>query len=55
MSHPTENVSRLAVSGLYLFAVLLMFWPVLDFVTTSWPPQLGTLQWRYGMMGLLSG
>lgn len=54
MSHPTDNASRLAITGLYLFAALLVFWPILDLVTTSWPPQFGTLQWRYGMMGLLA-
>lgn len=54
MSQPTEKIAPLLVSGVYFFALLLILWPLLDLVSTSWPPQPGTLQWRYGFMGLTS-
>jgi hypothetical protein len=55
MTDHRESVSPWAVRGLYFFAFVLVFWPVADLVTNTWPPQFGSVQWRYGFMGLLAG
>jgi len=55
MTDHREAVSPWAVRGFYFFAFVLIFWPVADLVTNSWPPQWGSVQWRYGFMGLLAG
>ena len=39
----------------YLVAILLILLPLLDLVTNVWPVRPGTLEWRYGTLGLLSG
>ncbi|MDH3497185.1 MAG: hypothetical protein OER21_10500 [Gemmatimonadota bacterium] len=48
------NVRRLAWPG-YLFALLLVVFPLGDLLVNVWPPRVGELQWRYGSIGLLSG
>ena len=40
---------------LYALAVLLVMHPVGDFVANVWPLRVGEVEWRYGVMGLLSG
>lgn len=44
-----------AVAGLYLFAATLVTSPLVDLLTTAWPPRAGDLSWRYGFMGLAAG
>ena len=46
--------SAWSVAGLYLFGILLFFWPFTDLVTNALPVQLGNLHWRYGFGGLLA-
>jgi len=46
--------SAWSVAGLYLFGILLFFWPLTDLVTNALPIQLGNLHWRYGFGGLLA-
>jgi hypothetical protein len=50
-----SQLSSGAVWGLYLFAVVLMSSPVIDLVTTVWPPRPADLSWRYGFFGLGAG
>jgi len=50
-SHP----SQWAISGLYLFALVLVFSPMMDLASTVWPARFGELAWRYGFLGLLPG
>ncbi len=52
MSQRSIHPSRLGVAGAYFFAFVLFFWPLVDLVTTSFPPQFGTVEWRYGFLGL---
>jgi hypothetical protein len=54
MSRPS-HASPLAVSGLYVFAALLVLSPLMDLVSTVWPPRPGDFSWRYGFLGLLAG
>lgn len=49
-----ENVQRFT-KGLYPVAVLLILVPLADLTLRSFPPQFGTLQWRFGTVGLLLG
>jgi hypothetical protein len=49
------SVSPWAVAGLYLFAVTLVLYPVMDLATTVWPLRFADLGWRYGFLGLLAG
>jgi hypothetical protein len=46
--------STWSVAGLYLFGILLFFWPFTDLVSNALPVQLGNLHWRYGFGGLLA-
>lgn len=55
MTDDRAAVSSWAIRGLYFFTFILVFWPVTDLITNTWPIQLGNLQWRYGFMGLLAG
>lgn len=50
---PTRTMRRVAVPA-YLVAAILVFFPVLDAVTTVWPPRSGDLAWRFGAAGLVS-
>jgi hypothetical protein len=46
--------SNIAVAGFYFFMFVLVFWPVVDWLSSIWPLQFGNLQWRYGSMGLMA-
>lgn len=46
--------STWSVAGLYLFGILLVFWPFTDLLTNALPVRLGNLHWRYGFGGLLA-
>jgi len=39
----------------YLAAVLLVVFPIAEFVTGVWPLRPESLQWRYGAVGLSTG
>lgn len=47
-------LSSWAVAGLYIFGLLLFFWPFTDLVSNAMPPQPGNVQWRYGFAGLMA-
>jgi hypothetical protein len=49
-----ENVQRY-VKGMYPVAVLLMLVPLVDLSLRVFPPQFGTLQWRFATAGLFLG
>lgn len=51
---PDENVNRFA-KALYPVAFLLMLVPLADLALRTFPPQFGTLQWRFATVGLLLG
>lgn len=44
-----------ATRALYLFAVVLITIPLLDFLSSVMPPRPGELSWRYGAFGLMAG
>jgi hypothetical protein len=44
-----------AVCGLYVFAAVLVTSPLIDLVSTAWPPRATDLAWRYGFFGLGAG
>ena len=52
MSQRTIKPSALGIAGAYFFLFLLVFWPLVDYLTTVWSPQLGSVEWRYGAVGL---
>jgi hypothetical protein len=54
MSQRTIDPSKLGVAGVYLLLFLLMFWPLMDWFTTVGVPRLGSVEWRYGAVGLFS-
>lgn len=54
MSQGISRHSRMMVFGAYLFLTLLVFWSAVDLVTTGWPMRFGSVEWRYGFMGLLT-
>jgi len=47
------QMRRIAVPG-YLVAFLIFLFPLLDTALSVWPPQTGTLAWRFGAVGLFS-
>lgn len=51
---PDETVNRYA-KALYPVAFLLMSVPLADLALRTFPPQFGTLQWRFASVGLLLG
>lgn len=55
MSARPRSVSAWTVRGLYFLSVLLVFWPLTDLVTNTWPIQIANFRWRYGFAGLLGG
>lgn len=49
-----DNVRRY-VKALYPVALLLVLVPLADLTLRTFPPQFGTLQWRFATVGLLIG
>ncbi|MBV9880309.1 MAG: hypothetical protein JO180_07430 [Gemmatirosa sp.] len=49
-----ENIQRYA-KALYPVALLLILVPLADLTLRAFPPQFGSLQWRFGTVGLLLG
>jgi hypothetical protein len=49
------RLSQGLVWGLYLFAAVLISSPLIDLLTTAWPPRPTDLSWRYGFFGLGAG
>lgn len=39
----------------YGVALLLVAFPIADFLTSAWPLQPGRVEWRYGTVGLFAG
>jgi hypothetical protein len=39
----------------YAVALLMVVFPVVDFITNVWPLQVDSVPWRYGAVGLFSG
>ena len=54
-SDPTYDAIERLRLPLYAFAFLLVAHPLGDFVANVWPLRFGSVEWRYGVMGLLSG
>ncbi len=54
MKSAPSRLSSWSVAGVYLFGLLLFFWPFADLVTNSLPVRLGNLHWRYGFAGLMA-
>lgn len=48
-------VSPWIARGLYLFALTLVVYPLIDLTSTVWPLRFGDMAWRYGMLGLGAG
>jgi hypothetical protein len=46
--------SALTLAGVYIFLLFLFLWPLVDLASTVWPFLPGSLQWRYGFLGLLT-
>lgn len=49
-----DAVERMRLA-LYAVGILLIIQPLGDLVANVWPPHFTTVEWRYGVMGLLSG
>jgi hypothetical protein len=49
-----ERIQRYA-RALYPVCFLLVFVPLADLTLRAFPPQFGSLQWRFGIVGLLLG
>lgn len=49
-----DNLHRY-LRALYLVGLLLVFVPLMDLLLRSFPPQFGTLQWRFATTGLMLG
>ena len=49
-----ENIERYA-KAMYPVAILLIIVPLVDLSLRAFPPQFGSLQWRFGTVGLLLG
>ena len=54
MSKGTVRASGLTIAGAYFFLVFLCIWPLVDLAATAWPLRVGSLEWRYGFMGLMT-
>lgn len=51
----SEEVVHRYVRALYPVALVLMLFPLMDLALRSAPPQFGSLQWRFSMVGILLG
>lgn len=49
-----ENIQRYA-KALYPVCTLLVLVPLADLTLRGFPPQFGSLQWRFGLVGMLMG
>lgn len=49
-----ENIQRYA-KAMYPVALLLIFVPLADLSLRMFPPQFGSLQWRFGIVGAFLG
>jgi hypothetical protein len=49
-----ENLQRYT-RALYPIASLLILVPLVDLTLRAFPPQFGSLQWRFGIVGLMLG
>ena len=54
MSPNPGRTSALFIAGAYFFLLTLVFWPVVDLVSTVYPFRMGDPNWRYGFMGLMA-
>ena len=54
MSQGNIRASALLIAGAYFFLALLFFWPLMDLASTGWPFRPGSLEWRYGFLGLMT-
>lgn len=54
MSQNPGRTSALIIAGAYFFLFTLVFWPVVDLVSTVYPFRMGDPNWRYGFMGLMA-
>lgn len=55
MNRSSSHVSPWVPRALYLFALVLIAMPMLDFMTSVMPARPGDFSWRYGAMGLMAG
>lgn len=55
MTKSSVQVSPWATRALYLFALVLVTMPLLDFLTSVMPARAGDFNWRYGALGLFPG
>jgi hypothetical protein len=55
MTRSSVQVSPWATRALYLFALVLISMPLLDFLSSVMPARAGDFSWRYGALGLLPG
>lgn len=53
-SRPFDSAEAL-IAPLYFIAALLIATPLMDFATSVMPLRLGSLEWRFASVGLLSG
>jgi hypothetical protein len=54
MAMGTVRPSALTTAGVYVFLFFLFLWPFVDLASTAWPFLPGSLQWRFGFLGLLT-
>ena len=50
---PTSSAERTLISGGYAVAIMLLVVPIADSILATWPPAPSSIQWRFGMLGLL--
>lgn len=55
MTRSSPHVSPWVPRALYVFALVLIAMPLLDFVTSVMPARPGDFSWRYGAFGLMAG
>lgn len=53
MAPGNVRLSKMTVAGIYLFLAFLLVWPVVDVGVTAWPISPRSIEWRYGLLGLL--
>ena len=54
MSKRTLEPPFLGIMAAYFILFTLALWPVIDFLVTALPLQMGRIEWRYASLGLMA-
>ena len=54
MTKRTLEPPLLGIAAAYFILFTLVLWPLVDFLTTVLPLQMGRAEWRFGSLGIMA-